>query len=46
MMFDITRFFSQDRVSVVVEPVFETTDVFLWDWWACSNLRMLDNEFI
>lgn len=43
---DIVCFFSRDCISIVVEPGFETADVCLWHRWPCSDLGMLNNEFI
>ena len=45
-MFDVFCFFSQDCISIVVEPVVDIADVSFRDRWPCSDLGMLDNEFI
>lgn len=45
-MLDVVCLFGQDCIFVVVEPAIEITDVSFWDRWPCSDLRMLDNEFI
>ena len=45
-MFDVFGFFGQDRILIVVEPVVETADVFLWDLWTCPKLSMLEDKFI
>lgn len=45
-MVDVLCFFTQDCISVVIEPVVEIADVSFWDRWPCSDLGMLDNEFI
>lgn len=45
-MLDVVCLFGQDCIFVVVEPAIEITDVSFWDRWPCSDLGMLDNEFI
>ena len=45
-MFDVFCFFGQDCISIVVKPFVEIADVSFWDRRPCSDLGMLDNEFI
>ena len=45
-MLDVVCLFSQDCIFVVIEPTVEITDVSFWDRRPCSDLGMLDDEFI
>ena len=45
-MFDIVCFVMQDCVSPIEEPIIEIADVLSWHRWSCSDLGVLENEFV